>query len=142
MSHTTATKVNNESVHSCCFACGDANTDGFGLVFTKSGENQVRAECIVGESYQGYPDLVQGGIVATILDSAMTNCLFMQGIEAMTVRLDVRYRLPVLVGKLLNVEAKLTSCRGRVYELESKLTQNGLLKASASGRFMVPKDAV
>jgi len=30
----------------------------------------------------GYPGIVHGGIIATILDCAMTNCLLMKGISA------------------------------------------------------------
>lgn len=141
---TVAEKIvtTDQFVHSRCFACGAANADGLGLVFSSNGDNRIIASCFVGEAYQGYSGVVQGGIIATILDSAMTNCLFTKGIEAMTVRLNVQYHAPVLVGEPLTVEARLVRQRGRLYELEASLTQSGSLKASADGRFMVPKDAV
>lgn len=130
------------AAHSLCFACGAENGRGLGLVFSACGDGQVTADCTIGEQYQGYPGVVQGGIVAALLDSAMTNCLFSQGVEAMTVRLSVQYREPVAAGRPVRVEAELTRHRGRVYELESSLVQDGSVRASATGKFMVRKSAV
>lgn len=124
--------------HLNCFACGTENRDGLGLAFEISGEHKVKAHYVVDKHYQGYPGIVQGGIVASILDSAMTNCLFACQIEAMTVRLNVQYHLPVITEESLTVEAELVRQRGRLYELEADLIQEGILKATASGRFMVP----
>ena len=128
--------------HTRCFACGAENEVGIGLSFTSCGNYQVIGECTIDERYQGYPGVVQGGIVSTILDSAMTNCLFNQGIEAMTVRLNVQFREPVLTGENMVIEATLTAQRGRVYNLKANITQCGKLRASAAGRFMVRDNAL
>jgi len=128
--------------HSKCFACGRDNDSGLGLVFEYACDGQVCASCIIDEKYQGYPGVVQGGIVETIFDCAMTNCLFSQGIEAMTVRLNVQYRLPGMVDEVLTADAVLISNRGRMYELEARISQAGKVKAFATGRFMVKRDVV
>jgi acyl-coenzyme A thioesterase PaaI-like protein len=128
--------------HRHCFACGPENGGGLGLVFKKKSNGGVQAECIIDERYQGYPGVLQGGIVATILDCAMTNCLFADGVEAMTVRLNVQFHEVVLVNENLIVEAELTSRRGRVYELKASITQRGEIKASASARFMRASSAI
>lgn len=128
-----------ETAHSTCFACGDRSPRGLRLVFRSIGKSWVSSECIVGDEYQGYPGFVQGGIVATLLDSAMTNCLFADGIEAMTVRLNVRYREPVLVNRGMTVAACMVRRRGRFYELKASIVQNGRQKATAEGRFIGDK---
>lgn len=128
--------------HRNCFACGVENKDGLGLVFEQDVEHQVRCDCVISKRYQGYPGAVQGGIVATMLDCAMTNCLFTYDVEAMTVRLNVQYHLPVMVEKPLVIKAKLVNRRGRLYELDASIVQNNQVRASALGKFMVPKDDV
>ena len=90
--------IANPMPHLRCFACGRENPEGLELRFQSHGETSVSCECVIPDTYQGYPGVVQGGIVSTLLDSAMTNCLFGLGIEAMTVRLNVRFQEPVRVG--------------------------------------------
>jgi len=128
--------------HRRCFACGRENEGGLGLVFKKCDDGRVCAQCTIDEHYQGYPGMVQGGIVATILDCAMTNCLFADGVEAMTVRLNVKFHEPVLVNEKLIVEASRVSTRGRVYEMKASITQKEKVKASASARFMRADNAL
>jgi len=129
-----------QKLHSHCFACGKENTNSLHLEFVNTHDGRVTGRCILNEHYQGYPGYVQGGITATILDSAMTNCLFQQGIVALTVRLNISYREPVLVGSEIVVEASIIKHRNRVYDLEAKIIQDNTVKASAVGRFMVKKD--
>lgn len=128
--------------HRHCFACGSENEDGLGLVFCPASDGSVKGECVIDGRYQGYPGVVQGGIVATILDCAMTNCLFASGIEAMTARMSIQFRCPVMTGLRLNVEGVLVRSRGRVYELEARILQSGAVCASASARFVVINNAV
>lgn len=125
-----------KSAHAECFACGDRNAHGLKLDFRPVGKSRVSAECVLGEEYQGYPGVVQGGIVSTLLDSAMTNCLFADGIEAMTVRLNVRFREPVLVDRSMTVAACAVGQRGKLHELRASIVQDGRQKATAEGRFI------
>lgn len=130
------------NIHTHCFACGDKNPKSLQLQFSLTEEGGVRCTCTLDQHYQGYPGCLQGGITATILDSAMTNCLFSHNIEAMTARLNVSYRKPIEVGEKMQVCAKIVGQRNRVYELKASITQQKEIKASAVGRFMVSKDAI
>lgn len=125
-----------KSVHMGCFACGKENPHGLGLQFRRIARSRVSAECTLGEDYQGYPGIVQGGIVSTLLDSAMTNCLFADGIEAMTARLNARFQEPVLVDREMTVAAHLVGQRGRLYDLKASIVQDDRQKATAEGRFI------
>jgi SAM-dependent methyltransferase len=128
--------------HGQCFACGPANPFGLRLRFERDGADGVIAHYTVEEKYQGYDGVVQGGIVSLLLDSAMTNCLFWHGIQAMTGRLAVRFRMPVRTGVPLTVRARLlddecTSRLGKaVYTLGAVLEQGGRTRASATGTFV------
>lgn len=124
------------SSHEACFACGACNSNGLHLTFIRQDDGCVVARCVIDHSFEGYPGVVQGGIVATLLDSAMTNCLFHRGIEALTAQLNIRYREPVETGQSLTVEARLHNQRGRLYELSASVTQQGTIRATASARFL------
>ena len=128
--------------HRQCFACGPANADGLGLHFEAAGVDGVVAHCAIGEKFQGYDGVVQGGIVALLLDSAMTNCLFRLGIKAMTARLNVRFRSPVQTRVPLAVTARLLQRepparrRKLVYTLSAAIEQDGKERATANGTFV------
>lgn len=80
-----------------CFICGLANPIGLKMVFHEDRENQqVRAELTVPESYRGYPGVVHGGIVATILDETSGRALIIHTGDINTLfataKMEVRYR--------------------------------------------------
>jgi len=56
-----------------CFACGKDNSDGLQLKF-KYSEDGSKAETtyIPPEKFQGWKDIVHGGIITTLLDELMT----------------------------------------------------------------------
>lgn len=130
------------SVHATCFACGAKNPDGLHLRFEDEDEDGVVARCVIGDRYHGYDGVVQGGIVSLLLDSAMANCLFRQGVEAMTARLRVRFHHPLKTGVPLQVRAATRRDRGlpgtrrRIHVLEATVEQAGLACASAVGTFV------
>jgi acyl-coenzyme A thioesterase PaaI-like protein len=85
--------------------------------------------------FQGYPDRLHGGVIAMILDDAMTNCLLYQGITAVTGRLDVRYREPVQLGESVEVRAWIESRCKSLCRMRAELSQNGCLTAWAEAKF-------
>lgn len=129
-------------LHDRCFACGQANTSGLKLVFEADGADGVIARCAIDDTYQGYGGVVQGGIVSLLLDSAMTNCLFGRGIQAVTARLKVRFSRPVLTRVPLTVRARwVRNERPRrlartVHSLRAVIEQEGKERASATGTFV------
>jgi acyl-coenzyme A thioesterase PaaI-like protein len=123
------------SPHKDCFACGDSES-GLKLSFRCCDDGSITTEWICPELYQSYEGMVHGGIVATLLDAAMTNCLFAQGIEAVTGNLNLRYRIPLRLSEKIVVNAKLVEQRSDIYILESQVLQNDKIAASASARFV------
>ncbi len=122
-------------LHCDCFACG-YGVDGLGLTFERSGVDTVSAEWFCEERYQSYLGIIHGGIIATILDSAMTNCLLMKGISAMTADMHIKYREPLRVGNVVIVRATLVRSRLSLFVLEAEVIQNECVSANASAKFM------
>jgi uncharacterized protein (TIGR00369 family) len=97
--------------HRACFACGDSNPGGLGLVF--EGENgRVQCRTRLDARYQSYNGLVHGGILAAIADSAMVNLVYRErGGRPLTGSLFVKYKASVHVDEELLVEARIVRSR-------------------------------
>ncbi|WP_153110878.1 PaaI family thioesterase [Propionivibrio limicola] len=123
--------------HDSCMVCG--LNQSLGLQFRPSGENAVAATIQASSQWQGYAGVVHGGMVSTLLDAAMTHCLFQQGVEAMTASLKVRFFEPVPCTEQLEITATLTRQRRHVYFLNAELTSAGQPLAIAEASFIRAK---
>lgn len=118
--------IQTMEMDSSCFACGHENSRGLGLSFFLEA-NITKAYFCLSKDYQGFKGIVHGGVLATILDSVMLNNLFSLGIKAVTVKMDIRYRLPVCIdngymaeGFLKKVQGKFCVLNGRIIEPQNK----------------------
>jgi acyl-coenzyme A thioesterase PaaI-like protein len=102
-----------------CFACGKLNPDGLQMEFDFTGD-EVRTSVSFPKKFQGYRDIVHGGLVSTALDEAMVTLLNKMGYLAVTAELTVRFVRPVKVSERLEIAARLVEKRGRVFRLEAE----------------------
>jgi acyl-coenzyme A thioesterase PaaI-like protein len=126
-----------EKEHARCFVCGKENTRGFGLDVRANGDGSVSAVFDCGAVFRGYPCWLHGGVVTSLLDGAMTNCLFAQGVVAVTAELSVKFQHPVVTGRTAGVRAWVEKCYHPLYIMRAELTQEGRVLATASGKFMI-----
>jgi uncharacterized protein (TIGR00369 family) len=91
-----------------CFGCGEHNPIGLKLKFKKEDKGVVRAECAVPRVFQGWPGLVHGGILSLLLDEAMNNVAYHEGVICITASMDIRLRQPVKVEVPLTITGKIT----------------------------------
>jgi uncharacterized protein (TIGR00369 family) len=128
--------------HDRCFACGkDAHGLGLRFVACNDHADAVETQVTIGESFEGYVGVVHGGIVATLLDAAMTHCLMAKGIRAVTAALNVRYKHPMRSGMEAGVRAMLVSWRHPVYELKAWVETGGTTLAVATARFFAKDES-
>lgn len=120
-----------------CFACGEKNPQGLKLKFTYEQE-VVKTTFVPTEIHQGYPGVMHGGLVSTILDEIMSWALQFQGFVGYTARLEVRFRKNVPLEQPLHFESRIIGKRGSLIDTEAKaLSPEGEVMAEAKGRFMV-----
>jgi len=132
-----------EDRHAMCAVCSseDDNPYSLGVRFASATDNRVVSHFTVLSRHQGYSGLLHGGIASSLLDAAMTHCLFKHKIAALTAQLDVRYHCPIKVGECVQVTGELLSVKRGVYCLKAGLTVADELRVSASGKFIVSKTA-
>ncbi len=122
--------------HPACFACRPSDEGGLGLRFRRSPGGGVEAVFSGEERYQGYPDRLHGGIIAMLLDAAMTHCLFARHVRAYTAKLALRYALPSRVGVPCVIRAELVRSRPPAYVLRAEVRQEGEVCARAEATFL------
>lgn len=126
--------------HPSCIACGQRQQGGLGLSFRDTGDGKVRCTFDCQSVYQGYPDRLHGGVVAMLLDAAMTHCLFARGITAVTAKLEIRFRHAVELGQPAEVVAWLATESMSFYEVQAELRQRDTLCTTAKALFALAPD--
>jgi len=121
-----------------CFGCGEANSAGMHLPFSRDDAGRrVVGEFRLEERYQGAPGIVHGGIVALVLDEALSKVSKFFGLRAVTAELHVEYLRPVRTGQDLRVEAGNERCEGaHLYHFGEIRDSHGRVLARAKGRFV------
>ncbi|RPJ51238.1 MAG: PaaI family thioesterase [Chloroflexi bacterium] len=128
--------MNQQPVSRNCFVCGVENPIGLGMRFyeTNTDPVQVIAEYTVPARYQGYPGVVHGGIVATMLDEVTSRTIFRGNPPrfVVTARLSIRYRKPVPVETPLRLTGRIVEDKGRVITVAGEIQgPGGILLAEA-----------
>ena len=129
-------EATRSDLHPRCIVCGRESPAGLGLKFQVQPDGGVSASFDCRRDFEGYDGMLHGGVISSIADGAMTNCLFAHGITAVTAELNVRFRHPIELGTPLGVTAKITRGTVPLFCVEAELTQAGQLKAKATGKFM------
>jgi uncharacterized protein (TIGR00369 family) len=99
-----------------CFVCGLENLAGLKLVFYETGPAEVTATYTPPDQFQGYPGLLHGGIVASLLDEVGGRVVMIGDHKhfMLTAKMEVKYRRPTPLGQALTVYGRLVKQRGRL----------------------------
>ncbi len=86
--------------------------------------------------FQGYDGILHGGVIAALLDAAMTHCLFHIDVQAVTGDLHVRFLQPVSASATIDVRAHVVSATSRLFYLRAELCDGDRLMAWGEGTFV------
>jgi|WetSurMetagenome_2_1015567.scaffolds.fasta_scaffold47603_1 acyl-coenzyme A thioesterase PaaI-like protein len=125
----------SHALHDECFACAPIHEQGLHLQFESSGiQTTCRTE--IAKAHQSYNGIVHGGILATLLDATMIQCMHNAfGGDPLTSKLDIRWRNNVQIETPLTVTACVTSRRGAYGWSHATIMQNGRVCVTARGTF-------
>ncbi len=120
-----------------CFVCGKENPDGLQLDFLINREDEsITAEFTPAKTYQGFVDIIHGGIISTVLDEAMVKLAFELGINAVTAKMEIKFRRPVLPGERLRITGRLIKKDKKWVTAEAMAAKDGTIVAQAKGLLM------
>ena len=122
--------------HANCVVCSRTNNRSLCLKFAASDAGGVQARFGCDKAFEGYAGMVHGGVIASLLDGAMTNCMFARGIPAVTAELNVRFRHPVVTSHTATVRAWIERSSPPLHVLKAEILQDTQLKATAFGKFL------
>lgn len=92
----------------------------------------------LGKRYTGPPGYCHGGIIATVLDDAMSKLNKLHDLIAATSRMTVEYLRPVPLHQPLRVESREISKRGRrLTRIAEIFDENGTVLARSRGVFVI-----
>jgi uncharacterized protein (TIGR00369 family) len=120
-----------------CFGCGDLNEIGLRLQFHPMPDG-CWTELVVPERFQGFEGATHGGILATILDEAMHWSLTTLDLWAVTARMSITFKRPVVIGQRIRAEGRIVENRRRIVTAAGSIVdiETGVELASAEGTFV------
>jgi uncharacterized protein (TIGR00369 family) len=120
-----------------CFGCGPENKTGLRLKFFVDDQHQVVCRVRVPRRFEGPPGHVHGGVIATLLDEAMSKANRQFGVVAMTRQMEVEYLKPVPLMTPLTLTAHHVSAQERKHRCEAQIAnQDGTILAQGRALFI------
>jgi len=135
-------KVSIDERYSLCFGCGQDNPIGLKLNFGWDGKT-ARAEFTPTKLYQGWSDMVHGGIIMCILDEAMAYAAKFEGMTCITARIQVKLNRPALIDEPLIVTSSVTKKTRKLVETKANisLTDGTPVAEGTATQFVVNTEA-
>lgn len=104
-----------------CIVCGPKNPKGLQIAFQRRADT-ICADWIPTSDWEGLPETIHGGIIATVLDEAMSKAVVARRWEALTVDLRIRFRGRISPGERLQVRGWVIERQKRKISAEATLT--------------------
>ena len=128
-------KLQNQYHKNCLF-----NSDEFGTEYHFNDDGSFVLHFFCNKRYQGYDNIMHGGMISALIDSAMTKCLFGHGVKAYTVRLNIKYIKPVKINEKLSIIVNIMDNESEIITmLNANLLQNDQKLVKAEAKFWILK---
>jgi uncharacterized protein (TIGR00369 family) len=126
-----------------CFGCSPTNSMGLQMEFFTEAD-EVLCMWDPEEHFQGFHDILHGGVQATMMDEIASWVVFvMLDTAGVTYQLTTRFRKPVLISKgTVTVRATLVRQQKRIAEIEVRLYdgEGTLCAESQANYFVMPRE--
>ena len=125
-----------------CFGCSPVNPVGLHLKFvidtSDAGGVTATAPVELTRSYEGGRGRIHGGVIATLMDEAMSKLNKPLGVSAVTRHIEVEYLRPSPVDTRLTLVGRHVRREGRkLFHVAELLNAQGQALAHAKGLFIV-----
>jgi uncharacterized protein (TIGR00369 family) len=107
-----------------CYVCGTDNVAGLRIAFREGPGGGSRAEYVARPEHAGWPGIIHGGLLFTLMDEAVAWACRLAGVRCVTARAEARFRAPVRVGMRLVITGRVTRATTRALRAEAEI-RNG-----------------
>jgi acyl-coenzyme A thioesterase PaaI-like protein len=99
--------------------------------------DRLFSEAVIPKEYQGFANVVHGGVLGTLLDEMMVNLYWLRGQKAVTAEFTVRLKAPCPTGQRVFLSAWHVETKRNLLltAAEAKL-EDGVVVAEASAKCM------
>ena len=115
-----------------CFACGSLNPIGLHMEVSYL-EQRAISKLSLKQEFQGWHDIVHGGVVATILDEIMAHAVMHYVGKGVTTSLQITYRDPVPVGQEVSAVGYVVERKSRAAVARGEIRRASDEKVIATG---------
>ncbi len=123
-----------------CFACGKDNPRGRKIkVRYDETATAAETELALPREYQGWADVIHGGLLATLLDELMAHAVWHFAGPGLTIGMDIRFYAPLKPGEAIRVRGVLQTQNGSRRQAEGEITRvaDGQRIATGKSRFIL-----
>ena len=123
-----------------CFICGDQNKTGLQARFFELEDGSVVSEFVADRRFQGYKDILHGGVLAAMLDEVMIKAVLARGTLAVTAEIVIKFKRPVMTGQRIKLTGRITEESRRITRtIGNAVDESGLEVASAKATYIATK---
>ncbi|HEY2513064.1 MAG TPA: PaaI family thioesterase [Polyangiaceae bacterium] len=120
-----------------CFGCSPNHPIGFHLRFERE-QGVVVTRFTPGESYQGPPGMMHGGLVGALADEVGAwTIIGLLGKFGFTAQMEAKLRRPIRIGQEVVGRGKIDEERGRTVRVSVELHQKGELAFTGGFTFVL-----
>ena len=124
--------------HGSCFICGSENPHNVGLRWYVDESGAVSSEFTLTLAQQGPPGHAHGGLSAVVLDEVMGAAVWQAGYTVVAAKIEVNYRKPAPLEKLITTKGYITQRRGRkIYTRGEICFPDGTTLVESKGLFVI-----
>jgi acyl-coenzyme A thioesterase PaaI-like protein len=126
-----------------CFVCGQDNPKGFKIkVRYLEDETAAETELSLAKEFQGWADVIHGGILSTMLDELMAHAVWHFAGPGLTLSMEVRFHAPLKPDEPIRVRGVLQTQNGSRRQAEGEIIRkaDNVRIASGKSRFLLLKN--
>jgi len=114
----------NYRVFPNCYVCGSENDRGLHVPFEPDPEGGSRAVYLARAEHEGWPGIIHGGLLFTLMDEAVAWACTFANATCVTAKAEARFRVSARVGMRLVVTGRVTLASRRAMRARAEI-RNG-----------------
>jgi uncharacterized protein (TIGR00369 family) len=108
-----------------CYVCGPANDAGLHVPFRPDPAGGSRADYVARPEHVGWPGIIHGGLLFTLMDEAVAWACTFAGTCCVTAKAEARFRASARVGMRLVITGRVTFATSRAMRARAEIRDGG-----------------